>query len=116
MTMKVFYEKVASNEITDEVIAFAQKKVDAQSSKDAEKEATRMEILNAVTAEPATAQELAGQLGYSWQKVSSTLNSIYRNGDSNLVKGENADGKRTWAIDAITESDEDEDEVPFDED
>lgn len=117
MTMKVFYEKVAANDITDEVIAFAKAKADKASSKDQEKVEARAKIISAVTQEPMTAQELAEILGVSWQKVSSNLNYAFKTGEADLVKGENADGKRTWAIAGgeIVES-EDEDEVPFDED
>lgn len=113
MTMKNFYEMVAAGNLNDEVIAFAQAKVDAQSSKDAEKEATRMEILGAVTVEPHTAKEIADQLGYSWQKVSSTLTNLFKNDIGDLVKGENSDGKRTWAIAGGTIEESDENEVPF---
>lgn len=124
MTMKTFYQMVAENNITDEVIAFAKAKADKASTKDQEKIEARAKIIAAVTQEPLTAQELAEILGVSWQKVSSNLNYAFKTGEADLVKGENADGKRTWAIaggeiveseDEIVE-DEDEDEVPFDED
>lgn len=122
MTMKTFYQMVAANDITDEVIAFAKAKADKASSKDQEKIEARAKIISAVTQEPLTAQELAEILGVSWQKVSSNLNYAFKTGEADLVKGENADGKRTWAIaggeiveseDEIAES-EDEDEIPFD--
>lgn len=125
MTMNTFYQMVAANDITDEVIAFAKAKADKASTKAQEKVEARAEIVSAVTQEPMTAQEIAGILGMSWQKVSSNLNYAFKTGEADLVKGENADGKRTWAIAGgeITESEtetedetEDEDEVPFDED
>lgn len=122
MTMKTFYQMVAENNITDEVIAFAKAKADKASTKDQEKIEARAKIIAAVTQEPLTAQELAEILGVSWQKVSSNLNYAFKTGEADLVKGENADGKRTWAIAGgeIVESEdeivEDEDEVPFDED
>lgn len=124
MTMKTFYQMVAENNITDEVIAFAKAKANKASTKDQEKIEARAKIIAAVTQEPQTAQELAEILGVSWQKVSSNLNYAFKTGEVDLVKGENADGKRTWAIaggeiveseDEIVE-DEDENEVPFDED
>lgn len=123
MTMKTFYQMVVANDITDEVIAFAKAKADKASSKDQEKIDARAKIISAVTQEPMTAQELAEILGVSWQKVSSNLNYAFKTGEADLVKGENADGKRTWAIAGgeITETEsetesEAEDEVPFDED
>lgn len=121
--MKTFYQMVVANDITDEVIAFAKAKADKASSKDQEKIDARAKIISAVTQEPMTAQELAEILGVSWQKVSSNLNYAFKTGEADLVKGENADGKRTWAIAGgeITETEsetesEAEDEVPFDED
>ena len=97
MTWNEFFQTIANGEITPEAVEMAKGKVAKQAAVNEEKEAEKQAIISAVTADPKTAQELAGELGYSWQKISTTLTLAIKGG-ANIVKGKNDDGKVTYTI------------------
>ena len=82
MTWNVFFEMVANGEITDEVRAKAQTKVDKAQAETSAKVAKREAILGALGEEPMTAQEVADALDgeYSRQCVSSVLVLLAKEG------------------------------------
>lgn len=97
MTLKAFYAAVADNAITDEVIEFAKAKVAKTAAEDADKAAEKETIIAAVTADPKTAQEIAAEVGFSWQKVSTILSQAVKNG-APITKGKNDEGKVTYTV------------------
>lgn len=96
MTWNEFFEMVATGNITDEVKAKAQTKVDKASAETSAKVTKRLEILGAVTDKAQTAQEIADALGgkYSRQCVSSVLVMLSKTGE--VVKSD--DTPRTYTL------------------
>lgn len=96
MTWNVFFEMVANGNITDEVRAKAQTKVDKAKAETSAKVAKREAILGAVTSEPQTAQQIADALegAYSRQSVSSVLVLLAK--DGKVVKSD--DTPRTYTL------------------
>ena len=96
MTWNTFFEMVATGNITDEVMAKAQTKVDKASAETSAKIAKREAIFGAVTSEPQTAQEIADALDgkYSRQCVSSVLVLLAKSGE--VVKSD--DTPRTYTL------------------
>lgn len=97
MTWNEFYKTIAEGNLTEEAIEMAKGKVAKTAAADADKQAEKDKIIEAVTADPKTAQELAAEIGFSWQKISTTLTLAIKGG-ANIVKGKNDDGKVTYAI------------------
>lgn len=96
MTWNVFFEMVANGNITDEVKAKAQTKVDSAKAETSAKAQKRADILGAVTAEPQTAQEIADALegAYSRNSVSSVLVLLAKAGE--VVKSDTT--PRTYSL------------------
>lgn len=86
MTMKQFYEYVATHADEAEVIAIAQKQLDKMNAKQAEKISANAEIIEAIKQALASspslcsASEIGAEIGQSTAKVASLLKGLRADG------------------------------------